>query len=164
MAEFMRVEDLKVYEKLCQLHIEVSDLSRRWPPFERFELGAQIRRASNSSPANLAEKHSDRHVRNKIEGANRSRGEALETVHHLFVAQMKGYITEEVFNTYRERYLECVRMINGLEKTLERQLGPCDRRWPDDTASGSEAHANPPRLNPEPRILNPKHRKEATAP
>jgi four helix bundle protein len=85
VAEFMRVEDLQVYQKLCQLHIEVCDLSWTWPANEKYELGSQVRRSSNSPPANLAEKHSDRHVKNKIEGANRARGEALETVHHLYV-------------------------------------------------------------------------------
>ena len=32
---------------------------------------------------------------NEIEGANRSRGEAGETIHHLFMAKLKGYITEK---------------------------------------------------------------------
>ncbi len=86
MPDFMRVEDLDVYRKLCRLHLDVCDLARSWPGEERYELGSQIRRASNSAPANLAEKHSDRHIRNKIEGVNRARGEALETIHHLYVA------------------------------------------------------------------------------
>ena len=126
----MRVEDLEVYQRLCQLHIEMCDLSHQWPAEERFELGAQIRRSSNSAPANLAEKHSDRHVRNKIEGVNRSRGEALETVHHLFIAKLKGYIVADQYLGYRERYEECVRMLNGLERKLEQQLPEADRRWP----------------------------------
>jgi four helix bundle protein len=85
---FMRVEDLEVYQKLCRLHIEVCDLSRGWPDEERYELGSRVRRSSNSAPANLAEKHSDRHARNKIEGVNRARGEALEIVHHLYMARL----------------------------------------------------------------------------
>jgi four helix bundle protein len=125
----MRVEDLKVYQKLCQLHIEVCALTKSWPPEEKYELGGQVRRSSNSSPANLAEKHSDRHVRNKIEGVNRSRGEALETVHHLFVAKLKGYIDDREYEGYRGRYLECVRMLNGLERTLDQQLDESSRRW-----------------------------------
>ncbi|MGH7138153.1 MAG: four helix bundle protein, partial [Pirellulales bacterium] len=48
----MRVEDLKVYQMLCQLHIEVCRLSERWPSAERFELTSQVRRSSNSAPAN----------------------------------------------------------------------------------------------------------------
>jgi four helix bundle protein len=138
MGEFMRIEDLKVYQKLCFLHIEVCDLSKLWPPEEKYELGNQVRRSSNSSPANLAEKHSDRHVKNRIEGVNRSRGEALETVHQLYVAKLKKYIAENVYESYRERYLECVRMLNGMERTLERQLKEPFRKWPSDPGQESE--------------------------
>ncbi len=141
MSEFMRVEDLLVYQKLCRLHIEVCDLTHDWPAEEKYELGGQARRASNSAPANLAEKHSDRHVRNKIEGINRARGEALETVHHLYVAHLKQYITAETYAGYRNRYTECVRMLNGMERTLERRLPTTDQRWPDHC---------PGVLNPEP--------------
>ena len=126
---YLDVEDLQVYQKLCQLHIEVCDLSHEWPAEERYELGSQIRRSSNSSPAQLAEKNDDRHVRNKIEGVNRSRGEAGETVHHLFVAKLKGYITAEQYGAYRERYKQCIRMLNGLEKSLERHVPEKDRHW-----------------------------------
>jgi four helix bundle protein len=129
MAAFMRVEDLEVYQKLCRLHIEMCDLSHGWPAEEKYELGGQIRRASNSAPANLAEKHSDRHIKNKIEGVNRARGEALESVHHLFIAHLKEYVGEEVYFRYRARYEECVRMLNGLERKLEQQLPPAERRW-----------------------------------
>jgi four helix bundle protein len=138
VGRFMRVEDLEVYQKLCALHIEICDLSRGWPDEERYELGSQVRRSSNSAPANLAEKHSDRHVRNKIEGVNRARGEALETVHHLYMARLKGYLDGQLYGTYRERYHECVRMLNGLERKLEGRLPVSERRWPS-----------------EPRTLNP---------
>jgi len=133
MAEFMRVEDLQVYQRLCQLHLEVSDLTHSWPPHERFELGGQVRRSSNSAPSQLAEKNYDRHVRNRIEGVNRARGESLETVHHLFIASLKAYTTKEVFDSFRERYEECVRMLNGMERSLEQQLDPADRKWPSSS-------------------------------
>jgi len=131
----MRVEDLLVYQKLCELHIEICELSHRWPTDEKYELGSQARRSSNSSPAQLAEKHSDRHVRNKIEGTNRARGEALETVHHLFMACRKKYIAQDVFESFRSRYHECVRMLNGLERKLELQLDPRAQRFPSNPAS-----------------------------
>ena len=129
MKSYMDVEDLEVYKKLCRLHIEICDLSHEWPPEEKYEIGSQIRRSSNSSPAQLAEKNDDRHVRNQIEGVNRSRGEAAETIHHLFMAREKGYITAEVYGSFRTRYKECICMLNGLEKTLERKLPEGERRW-----------------------------------
>ena len=126
---YLDVEDLEVYQRLCQLHIDVSDLTRIWPKEERYELGSQVRRSSNSSPAQLAEKNDDRHIRNKIEGVNRSRGEAGETVHHLFMAKLKGYISDQTYQEFRNRYKECIRMLNGLEKTLEHKVPQKDRRW-----------------------------------
>jgi four helix bundle protein len=142
MSDFMRVEDLIVYQKLCDLHIDVCDLSASWPVEEKYELRSQLRRSSNSAPAQLAEKHSDRHVRNKIEGVNRARGEALESVHHLYIASRKGYLQSDDFESYRTRYQECVRMLNGLERKLEEKLDPEYRRFP--------SQSEPRTLNPEP--------------
>ena len=137
MAQFMRVEDLQVYQRLCLLHIEVCALTKKWPAEERYELGGQARRASNSAPAQLAERHSDRHIKNKIEGVNRARGEALETVHHLYMAQLKKYIDQHVYDVFRDRYLECVRMLNGLERKLETLLTAENRRWPSKDGGSS---------------------------
>src|SRR4051812_29328705 len=143
MATFMRVEDLVVYQKLCDSHLEVCDLTHKWPEDENYELGSQVRRSSNSAPAQLAEKHSDRHVRNKIEGVNRSRGEALETLHHLYIASRKLYIDHEVFDAYRSRYQECVRMLNGLERKLELKLDSDARRFPPQQTEIRREHSEP---------------------
>jgi four helix bundle protein len=126
---YLEVEELEVYKKLCRLHIDVCDLTHTWPKEEKYELGSQARRSSNSAPAQLAEKNDDRHIRNKIEGANRSRAEAGETIHHLFIAKLKGYISEEMYLEFRGRYKECIRMLNGLEKTLERKIPAREQRW-----------------------------------
>ena len=56
---YLDVEDLEVYKKLCRLHIEVCDLTHGWPKEEKYELGSQARRSSNSAPAQLAEKNDD---------------------------------------------------------------------------------------------------------
>jgi four helix bundle protein len=128
-ASYLDVEDLEVYRKLCKLYIEVCDLTHEWPQEEKYELGGQVRRSSNSAPAQLAEKNDDRHVRNKIEGVNRSRGEAGETIHHLYMAMLKKYITEKIYQSFRERYKECIRMLNGLERKLEDKLPERERRW-----------------------------------
>ncbi len=126
---YLHVEDLDVYRRLCRLHIDVCEVSHAWPSEERYELGAQVRRSSNSSPAQLAEKNDDRHLRNKIEGVNRARGEAGETIHHLFMAKLKGYLSETAYEDFRGRYQECIRMLNGLEASLEKHLPEESRKW-----------------------------------
>ncbi|MEJ2178629.1 MAG: four helix bundle protein [Gammaproteobacteria bacterium] len=143
---YMDVEDLEVYKKLRQLHIEVCDLTHAWPQEEKYELGSRARRSSNSAPAQLAEKNDDRHIRNKIEGVNRNRGEAGETIHHLYMAKLKGYITDKIYQEFRGRYKECIRMLNGLERTLERKILEREQRWQvkEDSAEygvNNEPHA-----------------------
>lgn len=54
---YMDVGDLEVYKKLCRLHIEVCGLMHEWLQEEKYELGSQARRSSNSAPAQLAEKN-----------------------------------------------------------------------------------------------------------
>lgn len=161
METYKRLEDLIVYRKLCRLHIEIAELTHRWPDEEKYELGSQARRSSNSAPAQLAEKYDDRHIRNKIEGVNRSRGESAETVHHLYMAHLKGYESQTAYEEYRARYKECIRMLNGMERTLEKQLPDSDRRWPnlsvreaagdyDACPPGFPEPLNPETPNPEP--------------
>jgi hypothetical protein len=79
----MDLEDLEVYKKLCGLPIHVCDLTHKWPQEEKYEFGSQ------------------------------ARGEAAETIHHLFMAKLKGYITEKVYLEIRGRYKECIHMLNG---------------------------------------------------
>ncbi len=155
MSEYKRLEDLNVYQKLCRLHIDVCDVTHRWPAEEKYELGSQARRSSNSAAAQLAEKYDDRHIRNKIEGVNRSRGEAAETVHHIYMAHLKGYETPETFEGYRERYKECIRMLNGMERTLEKHLPERDRRWPEAVREAADEYTATPSGFPEPDIPNP---------
>jgi four helix bundle protein len=154
MGEYLKLEDLEVYQKLCRLHIEVCGLSHQWPAEEKYELGSQVRRSSNSAAAQIAEKYDDRHIPNKIEGVNRGRGEAAETIHHLYMAHLKGYEVQATYEAYRARYKECIRMLNGLERTLEKNLPAASRRWP---ASPVHENAAPSPLNapPVPRTLNP---------
>jgi hypothetical protein len=46
------------------------------------------------------------------------------------MASRKRYIEQHVFDAYRSRYYECVRMLNGLEGKLELQLDPDARGFP----------------------------------
>jgi len=128
-TSFRNIENLKVYSLLCDLHLEVWEVTKNWPKEERFELTSQVLRSSNSSPAQLAEKNEDRHIRNRIEGVNRARGEAGETLHHLRIATRKEYISEKAFQYFKGAYYECIRMLNGLERNLEGHIPDSQRTW-----------------------------------
>lgn len=97
------------------------ELTITFPKFEMYELGSQLRRSSNSIPANIAEGWNNKHINIYSEGINRALGELRETKHHLFTACKKKYLTEEQYKSYFNRYDECGRMLRGLEQALERR-------------------------------------------
>ena len=111
-------EDLDVYRKLCDLHLELSEVSLKFPSFELYELGSQLRRSSNSAPANIAEGWNNKHLNIYLEGINRAMGELQETLHHLTMAFRKKYLSSEEYEGYRNRYLEAAKMLRGLERSL----------------------------------------------
>jgi four helix bundle protein len=114
----MKVEDLKVYQKLFKLALEVSDVTLTFPKFETYELGSQLRRSSNSPPANLAESFDNKHTNIYLEGISRAQGEIRETIHHLKISCKKKYMTEEKLAYFIRDYEECSKMLYGLEKSL----------------------------------------------
>ena len=96
--------DLEVYQKLLVLHLEVNKLTLGFPKQELYELGAQLRRSSNSAPANLAESWNNKHTKIYLEGISRAIGEVQETGHHLDVAHHKSYLDELQHATLLKRY------------------------------------------------------------
>jgi four helix bundle protein len=115
-------EDLDIYQKLCKLHLEVNSLTLNFPDFEKYELGSQLRRASNSAPANLAEGWNNKHLNIYLEGINRGQGEIRETKHHLSIAYKKKYISEDKFKYFVKEYDDCGKMLNGLRNSLEKYV------------------------------------------
>ncbi len=90
----------------------------KFPSFELYELGSQLRRSSNSAPANIAEGWNNRHINIYLEGINRAMGEVQETLHHLSMAFRKKYLPSGEYEGYRNRYLEASKMLRGLERSL----------------------------------------------
>jgi four helix bundle protein len=115
-------EDLDVYRRLVQLHLEISELTMGFPQYEMYELGSQIRRSSNSIPANLAEGWNNKHSTVYLESINRAQGELRETKHHLSIAFHKNHIEQEKFEDLYARYDECGRMLHGLKHSVDRSI------------------------------------------
>ena len=54
-GKILSFKDLRVYQRAFELQQEIFELAKRFPPEERYALTDQIRRASRSIGANLAE-------------------------------------------------------------------------------------------------------------
>ena len=88
-------KDLRVYQKAYGLAMEIFELSRKWPPEERYSLTDQIRRSSRSVCSNLSESWAKRryaaHFISKLTDAD---GENGETDTWLDFAKDCGYLSE----------------------------------------------------------------------
>jgi len=119
MAKLSRVGDLDVYRRLVGLHIRVHELSLTFPKFEMYELGSQMRRSSNSAPANLAEGFNNRHRNIYLECISRALGEIRETQHHLMVAFRKAYLVRTQYEALIEEYSQCSRMLRAIDRAID---------------------------------------------
>ena len=141
MGQLKSFRDLKVYQKLKALHLEVHGETLGFPKFETYELGSQVRRSSNSAPALIAEGWGSRHTNVYIEAINRSLGEVRETQHHIDIAKEKKYLSEQRFQELDGRYDECSRMLEGLHQALS--------DWRGTTRTGSVVREEPAEYVPE---------------
>lgn len=118
----MQIEDLQVYRRLFELVGKIHQLTLTFPKLEMYELGSQLRRSSNSAPANVAEVFGNKHTKIYLEGISRAQGEIRETRHHLRVAYMKKYLTRDKLDYFINEYEECSKMLYGLEQSLKNSL------------------------------------------
>ena len=109
-------EDLEVYQRAYRLALELHKTSLKFPRIEQFALADQIRRASKSVCANIAE------------GFARQRGSSADFHRFLVLAlgssdEMKvwlsfcadlGYVPSDEVKRMREEYSIVARMLNGL--------------------------------------------------
>lgn len=114
----MKFNDLQVYKRLSELALKINKLTLTFPKHELYELGSQLRRSSNSVPANLAEGFGNKHTNIFTECISRSQGELRESQHHLDIACKKGYLDKKEFEKFYCEYEECSKMLYGLEKAL----------------------------------------------
>ena len=126
MAKSERVEafeDLEVFRRAYRISLEVHRRSLEFPPIDQHALGDQVRRASKSICANIAE------------GFAKQGASAAEFKRYLRIAmgssdEMRvwarycldlGYIDEPTWQHWRDEYHEVSKMLQGLARTWHRR-------------------------------------------
>ena len=88
--------DLRVYQASFELQQQVFELSKRFPKEETFSLTDQLRRASRSIGANIAEAwQKRRYVAHFVSKLTDSDGELAETQHWIGTALACDYVPRE---------------------------------------------------------------------
>lgn len=120
MATFKRFEDILAWQKARETTKLVYQVTNENPFSKDFGLRDQIRRASVSVMANIAEgfgRRSDKEFANFL---NFAHGSAAECQSHLYVALDLEYLSQAVFEIMYASFDECSRMIIGLSHHLRK--------------------------------------------
>ena len=115
-------KNLKVRAKSHQLTLAVYQRTRGFPREEIYGLTSQMRRASASVGANIAEgcgRRSDPEMKRFLQIA---RGSASELEYHLLLARDLGFLTSAEFEDLEEKALEIQRMLASLVQRLQRPI------------------------------------------
>src|SRR6478752_1584090 len=118
-------KDLRVYQAAYDLAMRVFEISKSFPPEEKYALTSQIRRSSRSVCLNLREAWAKRryaaHFVSKLTDCD---GENSETDSSLDFAKQCGYISPEQHHALTGKCAEIGRMLGGMIKKSESFLVP----------------------------------------
>jgi four helix bundle protein len=111
-------KDLKVYKAACALAMRIFEITKRFPPEEKFALTSQVRRSSRSVCLNLREAWAKRryeapHFLSKLTDCD---GENGETDSSLDFAKDSRYISVEEHAEMTRRCNEIGRMLGSMIK------------------------------------------------
>ncbi len=114
-------EELYVYRLARDFRKSITDLARRLPPDERFNLSIQMRRAALSVTNNMAEGMGRYHYQENIQFCRQSRGSITELIDDLNACFDEGYIDRATCEEYKKRAYELIRVLNSYIASQKRR-------------------------------------------
>ena len=120
--------DLLVYQKSKVTSKRIFEVARHFPREEMYSLTDQVRRASRSVGAQIAEacakRRYEKHFVSKLTDAD---GELQETQHWIDTAADCGYLTHEDASSHNSELAEIGRMLNSM---IEKAVAFCGESTP----------------------------------
>lgn len=107
--------DLTVWQKAHQFVPAIYQITKVFPADERFGLTSQIRRASVSVAANIAEGFSKRSKLDKVRFFNIAQGSLEEFHYYLILGHDLGYAN---CTQLADLYREVARLLNGYSRAI----------------------------------------------
>ncbi len=111
-------KQLLVWQKAYDLVLECYRFTKLLPKTEEYGLISQIRRASVSVPANIAEGYERGHRKEYLQFLHFAKGSLGELETYLLLVSDLGYMKEDAFQKAEEKRSEVARLLKGLVRSL----------------------------------------------
>lgn len=115
-----KFESLEIWKLAVEFADDSFDLTKKFPPEERFELTSQARRSTSSPAANIAEGSGGSSVKdfqNYLDIAIKS---VYETVSHFALALRREYISNSEYEELKKKAEVLVRRIKAFKNWLDK--------------------------------------------
>lgn len=119
--------DLRVYKESKELVKSIYRLLEKFPKYETYAMGDQLRRAIVSVPSNIAEGSGRFSIKEKIHFIEIAYGSLTESLCQLDIAHDLEYITDEDFNNDKEKNNIIGKQLSGLRSSFQKQLESTNR-------------------------------------
>lgn len=119
--------DLRVYKESKELVKSIYRLLEKFPKYETYAMGDQLKRAIVSVPSNIAEGSGRFSIKEKIHFIEIAYGSLTESLCQLDIAHDLEYITDEDFNNEKEKINIIGKQLSGLRSSFQKQLESTNR-------------------------------------
>lgn len=112
-------EGLDVYKAARLLVRDVYRLQHKFPKYETYALGDQIRRSSSSITSNIAEGSGRSSFKEKSHFVEIAYGSLMEAFSQLQIAQDLGYVSQDDIDKIRPLFIDVAKMLSGLKSYFD---------------------------------------------
>ncbi|WP_321376081.1 four helix bundle protein [uncultured Draconibacterium sp.] len=113
-------KNLKVWQKGMKLVVDIYKSTKLFPQEELYGLTSQIRRSAVSIPSNIAEGAGRGSNKEFSRFLDISLGSSFELETQIILAHELEFISESEFETLTDKVQEEQKMINGIQKSINR--------------------------------------------
>ncbi|MGW8185188.1 MAG: four helix bundle protein [Candidatus Moraniibacteriota bacterium] len=114
--------DLDVWKEAHSLSIEIYKLTDKFPKKETFAVVDQIRRASTSVGANIAEGFGRFHYKEKIKFYYNARGSVCEVQNFIFLAKDINYLEKSMARELFIKYENLNKRLNNFIRSVRKKM------------------------------------------
>lgn len=118
---YQSFEELEVWKKARMLKNDIYELTKCFPPDEKYRLTDQIIRSTRSVNTQIAEGHGRRTSPDRLRFCIIARGSLSETLNHLIDAFDCHFISLELFESFRLKVHEVEKLLAGYISFLEKR-------------------------------------------